>query len=101
VRVKESLGAPLATRRDLTDGVVLLRQPVEADIPAITSGAGEPSVALYTTVPSPYSESDAVWFLNFVRTGWEQGTVATFAVYLLHDPVHHVWDVQQGYQLLG
>lgn len=24
-------------------------------------------------------------------------TVATFAQYLLHDPVHHIWDVETGY----
>ena len=71
---------PLSVRRDLSDGVVLLRQPVESDIPAITSGAGEPSVALYTTVPSPYAESDAAWFVDHVREGWQSGNIATFAV---------------------
>jgi RimJ/RimL family protein N-acetyltransferase len=59
---------------------VRLRQPLEDDIPAITSGASEPSVALYTTVPSPYQESDARWFVDEVRTTWQAGTAATFAV---------------------
>ena len=27
-------------------------------------------------------------------------TVDTFSRYLLHDPVHHVWDVEQGYAAL-
>ena len=71
---------PLPTRTDLSDGVVLLRQPVEADVPAITAGASEPSVALYTTVPSPYEESDAIWFVDEVRNTWQAGTAATFAV---------------------
>jgi RimJ/RimL family protein N-acetyltransferase len=77
---------PLEVRRDLSDGVVLLRQPIESDIPAITSGAGEPSVAFYTTVPSPYAESDAVWFLDHVRTCWEAGNIATFAVCAADSP---------------
>jgi len=71
---------PLQARRELSDGVVLLRQPGESDIPAITAGAGEPSVAKYTTVPHPYKQADAVWFIDHVRNGWEAGTSATFAV---------------------
>jgi RimJ/RimL family protein N-acetyltransferase len=67
---------PLPARTDLTDGVVLLRQPLEDDVPAITSGASEPSVALYTTVPSPYQESDARWFVDEVRATWQAGTAA-------------------------
>ncbi len=27
-------------------------------------------------------------------------TVETFGRYLVHDPVHHVWDVEQGYATL-
>ncbi len=77
---------PLQARRDLSDGVVLLRQPIESDIPAITVGAGEPSVARYTTVPSPYAESDAIWFLDHLRKGWEAGTIATFGVCDVNEP---------------
>ena len=83
--------APLPPRPDLTDGVVLLRQPGVADIPAITRGASEPSVARYTTVPSPYSESDAQWFVDEVHATWQAGTAATFAV----------CDAQQPDALLG
>lgn len=28
-------------------------------------------------------------------------TVESFARYFLHDPVHHLWDVQRGYERLG
>ena len=28
-------------------------------------------------------------------------TVDSFARYFLHDPIHHVWDVEQGYSELG
>ena len=36
------------------------------------------------------------------RTGFRSDgaafTVGTFARYLMHDPMHHVWDVEQGYR---
>ncbi len=70
----------LPRRPTLSDGVVLLREPRETDVPAITAGAGEPSVAAYTTVPSPYAESDAVWFVDHVGESWAQSKAAHFAV---------------------
>jgi hypothetical protein len=39
------------------------------------------------------------------RTGFRSDgaafTVDTFTRYMVHDPVHHVWDVEQGYATLG
>ncbi len=39
------------------------------------------------------------------RTGFRSDGVAftidSFTRYLVHDPVHHVWDAEQGYQRLG
>jgi uncharacterized damage-inducible protein DinB len=39
------------------------------------------------------------------RTGFRSDgaafTVDTFIRYMVHDPVHHVWDVEQGYLTLG
>ena len=39
------------------------------------------------------------------RTGFRSDgaafTVDTFTRYMVHDPVHHVWDVEQGYLTLG
>ena len=44
---------------------------------------------------------DAVTADGWTRTGTRSDgahfTVDTFARYLVHDPVHHVWDVEQGY----
>jgi hypothetical protein len=44
---------------------------------------------------------DAVAADQWSRTGRRSDgarfTVATLGQYLLHDPVHHVWDVEQGY----
>jgi hypothetical protein len=48
---------------------------------------------------------DAVAGDQWERTGGRSDgarfTVDTFARYLLHDPVHHVWDVEQGYVTLA
>ena len=47
---------------------------------------------------------DAVRAEQWSRTGRRSDgavfTVETFGSYLVHDPDHHVWDVQQGYALL-
>jgi DinB superfamily len=37
------------------------------------------------------------WQRIGARSDGARFTVDTFARYLLHDPVHHVWDVEQGY----
>ena len=40
------------------------------------------------------------WERTGNRSDGARFTVDTFGRYLLHDPVHHVWDVQQGYATL-
>ena len=35
------------------------------------------------------------------RSDGARFTVGTLARYLLHDPVHHVWDVERGYARLA
>jgi RimJ/RimL family protein N-acetyltransferase len=67
-------------RRDLSDGVVLLREPGEADGPAIVAGATTPDVIRYTVVPSPYGPDDLASILRIARDGWTSGTDAVFAV---------------------
>jgi RimJ/RimL family protein N-acetyltransferase len=67
-------------RRDLTDGLVLLREPVEGDAEAIISGATTPDVVRYTHVPSPYGPEDVASILRISREGWESATDAVFAV---------------------
>ena len=37
------------------------------------------------------------WQRTGGRSDGARFTVDTFARYLLHDPVHHLWDVEQGY----
>ena len=42
----------------------------------------------------------AQWQRTGRRSDGAEFTVDSFARYLMHDPVHHVWDVQQGYAAL-
>lgn len=41
------------------------------------------------------------WERTGTRSDGARFTVETFARYLVHDPVHHVHDVERGYQRLG
>lgn len=77
---------PLPARRPLTDGVVLLREPVETDIDAIALAASTPDVAHFTTVPSPYSRADGEGFVARVRPWWAAGTDAVWAVCDVRSP---------------
>jgi RimJ/RimL family protein N-acetyltransferase len=77
----------LPARRDLTDGVVLLRRPGAADVPAIVRAVRDPEVVRYTRVPSPYAESDAHGFLQTaVEQGWNESSSAVFAVCAAAEP---------------
>jgi hypothetical protein len=44
--------------------------------------------------------ADAAWQRPGRRSDGSAFTVDTFARYLLHDPIHHLWDVRRGYELL-
>lgn len=65
----------------LTDDRLLLRLPALDDVPAITRACQDPEVQRWTTVPVPYTDEDAVWFVGtHVPTGWENGTEVTWAI---------------------
>lgn len=64
---------PLPERRALTDGVVLLREPLQTDVEAITAAVSTPDVAHYTTVPAPCSRTDGEGFVAKVGPWWEVG----------------------------
>ena len=40
------------------------------------------------------------WERTGLRSDGSEFTVASFAQYLLHDPVHHLWDGEQGFEAL-
>ena len=61
----------------LSDGVVVLRPPTEADIALITQGCQDPEAIRWTTIPDPYGESDAREFVASRRNpaDWWAGPV--------------------------
>lgn len=66
---------------DITAGRLLLRPPILSDAPDIHAACQDPEIQRWTTVPSPYHESDAQSFVTDVAPeGWRTGRDATFAV---------------------
>ena len=66
---------------DLTDGVLLLEPPVDADVPEIIFACQDPETAAWTTVPDPYRKEHAEGFVGrTVPTGWDEGTSATWVI---------------------
>jgi hypothetical protein len=41
------------------------------------------------------------WGRTGARSDGARFTVDTFARYFVHDPIHHVWDVERGYEALA
>ena len=81
----------------------------DQDATALAERYGEQPV---DTVLTDLEVAGAVLADHFARVGGDQWTrtgqrsdgasftIDTFARYLVHDPVHHVWDVEQGYAAL-
>lgn len=67
--------------RVLTDGVVLLQPPTEADVESITRACQDREIAQWVPVPQPYGEQDARSFVaNVAAPGWESGAELTWGV---------------------
>lgn len=64
----------------LQDGDVLLRAHTEADLPTIVEQCQDPDMQRFTTVPVPYDPEQAPRFLEHVRAGWADGSVASWAI---------------------
>ncbi|MGC5629818.1 GNAT family N-acetyltransferase [Georgenia sp. Z1344] len=59
----------------LTDGVVELSTPTEADVEAVLAACQDPEIQEWTTVPSPYTRNDAETYVRDVAVrGWELDT---------------------------
>jgi RimJ/RimL family protein N-acetyltransferase len=58
----------------LTDGVVRLRLPTDADVPRIVEACRDPEVSRYTTVPRPYQPSHTVEWMHRGLAGLAAGT---------------------------
>lgn len=66
-----------------------------AEVAAELAGAADMLSARFATVGA------ADWQRTGVRSDGAAFTIDTFARYFLHDPIHHVWDIEQGYAALG
>jgi RimJ/RimL family protein N-acetyltransferase len=64
----------------LTDGVVLLRLPRDADAPSIAAACRDPEIARWIPVPVPYDLEDARTFVAFAAEGWSSGREPTFVI---------------------
>lgn len=61
---------------DLRDGDLRLRVMSERDVPAVARICRDPEIQHWTRVPSPYDEDDARDYLQFCRSGLEDGSGA-------------------------
>jgi hypothetical protein len=65
-----------------------------AQDPSVVAGdlavAGEALAKRFDSLP------EAAWNRRGVRSDGAHFTVESFATYLLHDPTHHVWDVERA-----
>ena len=69
------------TAPTLTDGVVTLRAHRAEDVPRVVEQCRDPVSVAWTTVPTPYAESDAEEFgLRLVPGWWAEGKEWGFAV---------------------
>ena len=70
-------------------------QQSPGDVAGELLAAAEMLGARYATV------GDAQWQRTGARSDGASFTIDSFTRYLMHDPVHHVWDVRRGYVALG
>ena len=78
--------------RALTDGIVLLRPPTDADIDQITVACQDPRLQQFLPVPRPYERADAEAYVAASRRSWAEGRKAVFAIADPADPAR-VWGV--------
>lgn len=66
---------------------LILDAPTERDIPYIYAYCQDPLIQRFTTVPQPYSLSDAEGFISkLVKPGWDSGRELTWALRRKEEP---------------
>ncbi|MGA8118118.1 MAG: GNAT family N-acetyltransferase [Actinocatenispora sp.] len=60
-------------------GTVLLRPPRVADVLDIVAACRDPDMVRYTTIPDPYEQADAEFFIRHAANLWRDGDGAIFA----------------------
>ena len=71
----------------LTDGVVLLDDMTEADIPRIVLGCTDPDSQRWLALPNPYGEAEAAAFIGSRAAAAAKGDELSFAVRGVEDGV--------------
>lgn len=65
----------------LTDGTVLLRPWIDADVPAVAEACRDPEITRWIDdIPAPYTRADARAYVAACRRGWKDGSLWAFAV---------------------
>ena len=65
----------------LSDGVATLRQLRIDDVAAVTAACQDPEMVRWTaSIPSPYTEQNAIDWITGLPAKWHEGRVASFAV---------------------
>jgi len=65
---------------ELADDAIRLREPAEADVPAITAACQDPLIQRFTFVPVPYSEEDARTFVAAAPREREAGEALALVI---------------------
>ncbi|MEO7350075.1 MAG: GNAT family N-acetyltransferase [Terrimesophilobacter sp.] len=85
----------------LTAGELTLDLPTEADIPLITEYCQDPLFEKFLTIPWPYSQADAEFFVHeIVQPGWRSGDELTWAI-RLDGQLLGVISVRAGSSMIG
>ncbi len=65
-----------------TDGELALRAPLLTDVDRVTEICRDPAIGHFTTVPVPYDEADARWWVEYSAGRIAEGTGAHLVVEL-------------------
>jgi RimJ/RimL family protein N-acetyltransferase len=65
---------------ELRDDVIVLRQPAERDIDAITEACQDPLISRFTRIPSPYTRQHAIDFVRRAQMLRRSGTQIPFVI---------------------
>jgi RimJ/RimL family protein N-acetyltransferase len=73
--------APVLTAVSDAGEKLTLRAPVEADLPDMLAACRDPEAVRWTTVPDPYADADAEFYVrDHVPRRWARGEAANFAI---------------------
>lgn len=73
---------PIRLPEPFTDGEVSLRAPQLSDVPRVTEICRDPAIGHFTTVPVPYDEAAARWWVEYATGRLAEGTGAHLVVEL-------------------